>query len=163
MPQPHGGAIGNPPHVPTDITRRFVVEHAAMRGQVWTAIQIGIDRKTLWRHYTPEIQQSKANACAAIGASLFQKALAGDGASQRFFLITQGGGDWSPKVKHEHSGPGGGPMQSVDLTRFLEGMSDEQLAQYQQFLEALAAAGGLDIPGGNSGIAAPSEGGEGEA
>lgn len=147
-----GGMIGNPPYVPTDMERRFVVEHACKKGRVWTAVQLGIDRATLYRHYKAEIEQSKANACAMIGSSLFEKALAGDGASQRFFLITQGNGEWSPKVKHEHSGPDGGPMRHVDLTSILEGKTDDEIRSIVAALELIASAGGGDIAGGYSGI-----------
>lgn len=147
MAPAHGGRIGNPPYVPTDDDREFVVQNAAKRGYLWTALQLGISKTTLHQHFRTELDMSNANACAEIGQSLYQKAIDGDGASQRFFLITRGKGEWSPKVKHEHSGPDGGPMQSVDLTAMLEGKTDDELRSILAALELLSASGGGDITG----------------
>lgn len=149
----HGGRIGNPPYVPTDDDRAFVIEHASVKGQLWTAIQLGINKSTLQVHYKHEIQIAKANACANVGASLYEKAVKGDGASMRFFLITQGGGDWSPRIKHEHTGAGGGPVQTanIDLTEFLKGKSKDELAQFDGILGQLLASAGASLDPGDLG------------
>lgn len=147
------GHFGVQPYARTDEAAAFVREHACKKGQRYTAIKLGISVDTLKRHYRPEIDLAKAEACAEIGTSLFEKALAGDGASQRFFLITQGSGEWSPKVKHEHSGPDGGPIATVDLNPFLKGKSDDEAAIIEQFLEQLLAAGGGGDDAGYSGVA----------
>jgi hypothetical protein len=152
----HGGTIGNPPFVPNDEQRAFVRENACLKGALWTALQIGISRSALYVHFKEEIAAAKADACAEIGMSLFAKAKSGDGASQRFFLVTQGGGDWSPKVKHEHSGLDGGPIQTVnvDLTEFLAGKTEAELAIAENLLTQLlgAATGGDGIASGDLGF-----------
>lgn len=153
MPQPHGGAIGIPPHEPTPETRQLVRENFAIKGRRWCAIQIGCSVSTLTRHYGHEIEISNAEACAVIGSSLYEKAKGGDGASQRFFLITRGKGEWSPKIQHEHTGAGGGPIQTVDLSPFLEGKTDAELAILERFLEQLAAAGGVGVDARDLGVA----------
>ncbi len=156
----HGGAIGNPPYAPTDDDRAFVIENASVKGQLWTAIQLGINRSTLKVHFKHEIEIAKSNACAAVGSSLYQKAVAGDGASMRFFLITQGGGDWSPRIKHEHTGADGGPMQTanIDLTEFLKGKSKDELARADELLGQLLASAGASIDTGDLGSAPDNQG-----
>lgn len=146
------GERGVAPYVRTEEAAAFVREHACKKGRVWTAIQLGISIDTLRRHYRAEVEAAKADACAQIGVSLFEKALAGDGASQRFFLITQGAGEWSPKVKHEHSGPGGGPIATVDLSEHLKDKDDAELAIIERFLEQLAASGGAGDDAGDLGL-----------
>jgi hypothetical protein len=152
-PQPHGGVIGQAPHIPTDETRKLVRENFAIKGSRWCAIQIGVCVDTITNRYKEEIAISNAVACAEIGQSLYDKAKGGDGASQRFFLITKGKGDWSPKIKHEHTGAGGGPIRTIDLTEYLKGKSDDELAILEQFLEQLAAAGGSGVDAGDLGVA----------
>ncbi|WP_288142766.1 hypothetical protein [Mesorhizobium sp.] len=55
-----------------------------------------------------------------------------------------------PSQSHEHSGPGGAPIQTVDLTR----LSGDELAQLEDIFGPLAGPGDYD---------APDQGGEGEA
>jgi hypothetical protein len=78
-----------------------------------------------------------------VGAKLLAKALAGNLTAMIFYLRTQGG--WA--AKHELTGPGGGPLQTIDLTAFLADKTEEELAAIEQFLTALAAAGGVDVAG----------------
>jgi hypothetical protein len=144
-----GGRIGKPAYIPTEEDRAFVIESACLKGRVWTARQLGIAMSTLFKHYKEEIDQSKAEACALIGPSLFQKALAGDGASQRFFLVTQGGGDWSPKMKHEHSGPGGqGIPMKHDFSPLVRGKTIGELSILESLVEGLIASGAANPAGG---------------
>lgn len=147
-----GGLIGQPPHEPTDETRAIVRENFAVNGRTWCAIQIGCSVDTVSRHYKPEIEISNATACALVATAQFKKAIEGDGASQRFFLITRGKGEWSPKIKHEHTGADGGPIHTVNITPFLEGKTDEQLAFIEQLLEQIAASGGTGIDASDLGI-----------
>lgn len=55
-----------------------------------------------------------------------------------------------PRQSHEHSGPGGTPMQFVDLTK----LSGDELDQLESIFGPLAGPGDDD---------APDQGGEGEA
>lgn len=151
--QAHGGVIGQAPHVPTVETRQLVRDNFAIKGRRWCSIQVGCSPETITRHYREEIEISNAIACGEIGQSLYDKAKAGDGASQRFFLITKGKGDWSPKIQHEHTGAGGGPIAVVDLAPFLDGKSDAELAIIERFLEQLASAGGVGVDARDLGVA----------
>lgn len=56
-----------------------------------------------------------------------------------------------PSQSHEHSGPGGAPIQTMDVTN----LSDEQLAALETALGGIADAEGGDADAG--------DGGEGEA
>src|SRR5690625_2528405 len=83
---------GAPPHVPTRATRELVQLHT-MVGTRQEAIAsiIGIDPKTLRKHYRDELDQSKAKANATIGGALFNKAKSGDTAAMIFWMKTQAG------------------------------------------------------------------------
>ena len=47
-----------------------------------------------------------------------------------------------PSQSHQHSGPGGGPMQFVDLTK----LSGDELAQLESIFGPLAGSGDDDAP-----------------
>lgn len=81
-----------PAHNPTDSTRRAVQAHALVgTPQTLIAEILGIDEKTLRKHYRVELDHAKAKANAAIGGTLFAKAKGGDVASMIFWLKTQAG------------------------------------------------------------------------
>lgn len=135
--------IGNPPHVPTDANREKVRTYAKVMSQEMIANALGVSTDTLQRHYRKEFNEGKREAVASVGAKLLSKALAGNLTAMIFYLRTQGG--WA--VRHEHTGPNGGPLQTIDLTAFLADKSEEELAQIEQVLDALATAGGVDVAG----------------
>lgn len=137
------GQIGNPPHIATEQNRETVRLYAKVMSQEMIASAIGVSVDTLQRHYRAELDAGKREAIAAVGGKLLAKAMAGNLTAMIFYLRTQGG--WS--AKHEITGPGGGPLRTVDLTAFLADKSEEELAQFEHFLEALATAGGLDVAG----------------
>lgn len=119
-----------------------------------------ISTDTLQRHYRAELDAGKREAVAAVGAKLLSKALAGNLTAMIFYLRTQGG--WA--VRHEIGGPDGQPLNvSIDLTGFLADKSEEELTAIEQFLSALAAAGGINVPGLLSGGDPASQGAEASA
>jgi hypothetical protein len=63
--------------------------------------------------------------------------------------MTVGKGLWSPKQTHEHSGPGGAAI-NVDLSSFLNGKSEEDLARIEELLGQIAATAGVVESGGDS-------------
>ncbi len=95
-----------PPHEPTRATRELVQLHT-MVGTRQEAIAsiIGIDPKTLRKHYRAELDQSKAKANATIGGALFNKAKSGDTTAMIFWMKTQAG--WKETNVNEITNPDG--------------------------------------------------------
>jgi hypothetical protein len=82
--------LTKPPHEPTRATRDLVAMHAMVgTTQAVIADIIGIDIKTLCKHYRQELDNSKAKANATIGGALFNKAKGGDTAAMIFWMKTQ--------------------------------------------------------------------------
>lgn len=80
------------PHQPTEKTRQLVQLHTTVgTPQAIVADLLGIDDKTLRKHYREELDQSRAQANAAVGGALFNKAKSGDTAAMIFWMKTQAG------------------------------------------------------------------------
>jgi len=111
---------GRPKHEPTDQQRSevralasFGVPHDKVAGYV------GIDKKTLYKHYRDELDLSATRANATVAKYLFRAAsgsAAQDGASHAdciraamFWAKTRM--DWSEKSVHEITGKDGGPVE----------------------------------------------------
>jgi hypothetical protein len=137
----HGGRIGNPPFEPTDQQRSDVRTWAKIASHETIAAMLGITTRTLAKYFPDELAEGKFEAVAAVGGKLLAKALKGDTASMIFYLKTQG--KWSTRI--EHTGPDGGPIQTVDISSALDGMSEAQLAAIEPIIESLIAAGGGDF------------------
>lgn len=91
------------PHEPTDATRQTVQLHATVgTRQDVIARVLGIDAKTLRKHYRDELDISSAKANATIGGALFNKAKGGDTSAMMFWMKTRGG--WRETERIEHSG-----------------------------------------------------------
>ncbi len=146
-PQPHGGAIGQPPFVATDEMRRDVeawVKAGLTQDDIGLLLDVSHD--TVKRHFPRELAVSKIKLKAVLGGMVAKKALAGDSKMLIFWLRTQG--KWNTRI--EVSGPDGGPVQSVDWARLLDGKTEEELAAIGPFLEQmLGAFGGEAAPSGN--------------
>jgi hypothetical protein len=156
---PHGGRIGNPPFVATDEQRTQVKTLTKVCSHDMIADLLNISVATLKRHFVDELKQGKAQAVAAVGGKLLQKAMAGHPASMIFYLRTQA--KWNVRV--EHSGLDGGPIRTVDVSSQIGNMTDEQLAVLEPLLGAILTDGGAGIDGGDSLGAGTGEGGTGEA
>lgn len=63
---------------------------------------LGIDVKTLRKHYREQLDTATAKANAAIAGKLYKKAMEGDVRSMIFWLKTRG--QWSTKVQVEQTG-----------------------------------------------------------
>lgn len=84
------------PHKPTPATRQLVQLHTTVgTTQVHVAQILGIDLKTLRKHYRDDLDLSKAKANATIGGALFNKAKNGDTTAMIFWMKTQAG--WREK------------------------------------------------------------------
>jgi hypothetical protein len=106
------------PHEPTDETRQLVALHATVGTPQETIADIlGIDAKTLRKHYREELDQSMAKANAQIGGVLFKKAKDGDTAAAIFWMKTRA--RWREVNQHEISGPNGGPIPFQKIERVI--------------------------------------------
>ena len=96
--------MGRRAHKPTDITRGQVnaLASVGMRQEI-IAEFIGIDDKTLRKHYADELRMSGIKANVTVAQSLFAQAKSGNVAAAIFWLKTRAG--WSEKVIVEQSGP----------------------------------------------------------
>ena len=102
-----------PPHEPTPEMRQTVQLHATVgTTQEDIARIIGIDAKTLRKHYRDELDLSRAKANATIGGALFNKAKGGDTAAMIFWMKTQAG--WREKQEVDVTTAG----QPVPFTGF---------------------------------------------
>jgi hypothetical protein len=101
---------GKPPHAPTDALRQTVQLHTTVGTPQPVVAQIlGIDAKTLRKHYRAELDLARAKANATIGGALFNKAKSGDTAAMIFWMKTQAG--WRETNRTEITGAEGGPVQ----------------------------------------------------
>jgi hypothetical protein len=79
---------------------------------------IGIDDKTLRKHYRTEIDTASAKANAQVAQRLYKKCMDDDTASIIFWLKTRA--KWSDTQKHEH----GGEISIHGLTITLKGKDE---------------------------------------
>jgi hypothetical protein len=99
------GPRGNP-HVPTDASKELVAQHATVGNpQAIIAQILGIDDKTLRKHYREELDLAGAKATADIGGTLFNKAKGGDTAAMIFWMKTRAG--WSETNRLDHTSTDG--------------------------------------------------------
>lgn len=102
-------------HYPTEAQRQLVQLHATIgTPQKEIARIIGIDDKTLAKHYREELDLAMAKANAAIGGALFNKAKGGDTTAMIFWMKTRA--RWKEQHQVEHSGPDGGAIP-VEIKR----------------------------------------------
>ena len=97
-------------HVPTEKSRAEVKAFAMVgTPQDEIAKYIGVDRKTLTKHYRHELDTAMTMANAKVAQSLFQQATSGNTSAAIFWLKCRAG--WVDKQAIEHTGPNGGPIQ----------------------------------------------------
>lgn len=106
--------MARPEHEPTAATRQLVQLHATVGTQQSVIADIiGIDDKTLRKHYREELDQAKAKANATIGGALFNKAKNGDTAAMIFWMKTQAGWRETTLVGNDPENPL--PAQQVTI------------------------------------------------
>lgn len=109
MPKPKRDTT---PHEPTKATRDTVSLHALVgTPQEVIADVLGIDPKTLRKHYREELDQALAKANATIGGTLFNKAKSGDTSAMIFWLKTRAGFRETQNIDHTTRG------ESIQPTR----------------------------------------------
>ena len=105
-------AGGRPKHKPTEKDRNTVKVMVAVgipHEQI--ADVIGIDDKTLRKHYGQEIKTAKAEANAKVGQTLFNKAVNGDTTAAIWWSKSQMG--WKDASRVEITGEDGAPLINI--------------------------------------------------
>jgi len=99
-------------HIPTDENKRLVETSAGLGlPHEHIGALIGIDDKTLRKHYRNELDIGKAKASAQIAKTLFNKAQAGD--TTALIWWTKAQMRWAETQKQEITGADGGAQQHV--------------------------------------------------
>lgn len=102
----------------TDPTTQGKVEAFALAGidQALIAKLVGMAPDTLRKHYGPQLEKAPALALASVARNLFKQATKDDLRSvdaAKYYLSRRGGEAWKDKQAFEHSGPGGGPIETT--------------------------------------------------
>ena len=119
--------MGRPAHKPEPVTRRQVEAMAAYGiPEVDIATVIGIDPKTLRKHYREELDTGSIKANSRIAESLYKKAM-GDGAQSVtaciFWLKTRA--QWKETIVQEHTGDVG-PIVRIERVIVAAPLRDDQ-------------------------------------
>jgi len=97
---------GRTPHEPTKDSRHLVQLHATIGTQQHIIASIlGIDAKTLRKHYRDELDHAMAQANATIGGALFNKAKGGDTTAMIFWMKTRA--QWRETQNLDHTSSDG--------------------------------------------------------
>ena len=105
----------NHEHIPSDEQRRLVESTSGLglpHEQI--AALIGIDDKTLRKHYRTELDEGKAKASSQIAKTLYNKALGGDTTALIWWTKSQM--RWSETVKQEVTGADGKELSGIQVT-----------------------------------------------
>jgi len=108
---------------PFEITPEIIerVEELAAQGlpKYQIAHVLGIHYDTLnektkeYPEFSDAIERGKAQGIETITNALFHKAQTGDTSAIKYYLNNRSD-DWSETQKHEHSGPAGGPIETIN-------------------------------------------------
>lgn len=94
------------------------------------ALYLDIDPKTLRKHYRAQLDKGTVKANVGVARSLHKQATEGNVTAAIFWLKSRAG--WREKQEVELTGPGGGPIQTLDTSN----LSDAAL---QELMRARAA------------------------
>ena len=125
-PTPQAG-LKKPHHKPTAETRAQV---EALSGygvrQDEIALYLDIDPKTLRSHYREQLDKGTVKANVAVARSLHKQAIEGNVSAAIFWMKARAG--WREKHEVELTGPGGGPIQTLDASRLSDAALKELLS-----------------------------------
>lgn len=109
------------------------------------AERLKVSVTTLEKHLGKDLREAREECFGKIASSVYQKAINGKDEriqldAARFILTHQG--RWAQTVKNEHSGPDGGPIQTIDMSQFTteeleaaEAMQNKALARGKEAVE----------------------------
>src|SRR5213592_651187 len=121
--------MGRRAHKPDPVQRRQVEAMAAYGiPELNIAAVLGIDPKTLRKHYREELDLGETKANAQVAGFLFNSARSGNVSAQIFWLKTRA--RWKePAAEYKHSGS----LGTYDMTK----VSDADLARLESILAPL--------------------------
>jgi hypothetical protein len=100
---------GQPPHKPTDKTRQMVqVLKANGNTHKVIAMVMGIDEKTMMKHYRAELDNGFDQVKSMVGAALVKASLGGNIGAIRYWLACRGGPEWKQKTDEDGGTTTGG-------------------------------------------------------
>lgn len=119
--------MAQPPHKPTVETMAQVEAlsgYGVRHDEI--ALYLDIDPKTLRKYYREQLDKGTIKANAGIARSLHKQATEGNVAAAIFWLKARAG--WREKQEVELTGPGGGPIQTLDTSRLSDAALQELLS-----------------------------------
>ncbi len=127
---------------PTEEQRRTV---KALSGygvpQDGIAIHIGVDPKTLRKHFRDELDRGSVEATAKVAQTLFHLATVEKNVASVIFWMKARAG-WRETVRQENTGPDGGPMVTEIVYKWADPPLDEtNAALFHEGGEALPRPG----------------------
>lgn len=90
------------------------------------ALYLDIDPKTLRKHYRAQLDKGVVKANVSVARSLHKQAVEGNVAAAIFWLKSRAG--FREKQEVEVSGPGGGPIQTLDASKLSDATLKELLS-----------------------------------
>lgn len=118
--------VGRPQHKPTDQDRASVKAMASYGvPEREICVVIGIDAKTLRKHYRDELDKAHIEANTKVAQSLYDQAVKSGNVSAAIWW-TKARMGWKETARQELTGEGGGPVQTVDAA-LLANLTDEEL------------------------------------
>lgn len=134
-------------------------ERVLSMAKVLTPRQIGlllrdgqpVSESTIKRHFPEELALGRAQAVSGLAESLYTSCFDADGnltdKKQASWLLERLGdpGQFAPQ-RLELTGPGGGPIQTVDVAA-LAGLDDDKLSKLGELASIVASLAGADTAG----------------
>jgi hypothetical protein len=112
------GSRGQPPFIPTEAQRMAVMGLVSIGTERWAIAQaLNVPERTLFRHFTDELERGKGIIHARIGGGLVASALSGNLTAMIFFAKAQMGWRDRAAVSFEdaHGNPGAS-LFSINIT-----------------------------------------------
>ena len=114
-----------PPHIPTEKSRAEVLALAGFGTKHDDiAMNVGVTKKTLYKHYREELDTGSIKANSAVAKTLYKLAIDGDSRSCMFWLKTRAG--WRETDRHEITGAAGAPFAPPVIKVVFGDESDEE-------------------------------------
>ena len=118
MTEKQGRSRGRPEYEPTEKDHAFVTS-MTMAGvqQEHIAKVIGVDKKTLRKHFRDDLDHGRTRANAHVVANLYRQATKNDPrATTAAIYWTKAQMGWRETSQLEHTGRDGGPIQTEDVS-----------------------------------------------